>query len=83
MKYSSHGDDGTILNSIPDVVEALLKLDLEEAGHPVLHGRSQVLGAGDPLGPGEVLESQLGNIHELCHAGVQFRPEIHHEFRMD
>ena len=68
---------------LPDVVKALLKLDLQEAGHPVLHGCPQVLGAGDPLGPGEVLEPQLGNIHELCHAGVQFYPKTHHEFRRD
>ena len=70
-----HPKDFWILSFIPDVVEALLKLDLEEAGHPVLHGGPQVLGAGDPLGPGEVLEPQLRNVHELCHAGVQLYPD--------
>ena len=63
------------LHFLPDVIEALLKLDLEEAGHPVLHRRPEVLVAGDPLGPGEVLEPQLGNVHELCHAGLQFGPD--------
>ena len=52
-----------------DIIQALLKLWLEQETHPGLHGAPQHLGAGDPLQAAHVLEAQFG-VHELCHALV-------------
>lgn len=67
VQYLSLGD----LRSLwPNVVEAVLKLDPEEVGHPGLHRGPKVLGALDP-----VLTRHLGKLdpwaHKLNHAGLE------------
>ena len=66
---------GDLVGLWPDVIEAVLKLDPEEVGHPGLHRGPEILGALDP-----VLARHLGKLdpraHELNHAGIKLVPRV-------
>ena len=56
-----------------NLIQTLLKLNLQQLSLPGLHGSPEDLGAGDPLQAAHLAELQF-SIHELSHALVQLGP---------